>query len=141
MNYAVINGKAYDVLVTSLEESFDITHSENAGRTIAEGTPMVLDPLGTFFGHTVTFKRLQGKESEFDKLFNAVAMPRSKGVPVKIAHDQAVIAYDAYISTGTRKLERITKDGKVLWGELSVKFTPITAQWRPSSTTIDGVES
>lgn len=139
MNYVVIDGRSYDVLVTSLEEGFDITHSENAGRTIAEGAPMVLDPFGTFYGHTVTFARRQGNEAAFDRLFDAVAKPRDEGVPVRIAHNQTVIAYDAYISTGTRKLERITKSGTLEWGELTVKFSPIEAQWKPSASSPDGV--
>lgn len=131
MNYVVIDGKAYDVLVVGLEESFDIQHSANAGRTIAEGAPMTLDPLGTFYSHSVTFRRRDGHEDEYDALFTAVSIPRSQGVPVKIAHNQSVIEYEAYISTGTRSLETITRDGTLLWGEFKLKITPIKAQVLP----------
>ena len=57
MDYVKIDGTAYDVLVINIEESFNILYSENTGRTISTGAKMTLDPLGTFIGHNVTFKR------------------------------------------------------------------------------------
>lgn len=132
MDYVVINGKSYDVIVESLNETFDITHSENAGRTIAPGAPMVLDPLGTFIGHQITFRRKPGHEKAYDELFEMLYQPRYEGLPVKIVHGQSTISYDAYVSTGERALKRIdTSSGKVYWGEFSVKITPTEAQVLP----------
>lgn len=131
MNFCKIDGKVYDVIVTGIEESFDIQHTENAGRTVATGAPMILDPLGTFFGHTVTFQRIPGNEADYDALFDVFAKPRYDGLPVELSHNQTVLKYDAYVSTGTRVLQRITEDGKLLWGELKVKITPMEAQIKP----------
>ena len=66
MNYCVINGRSWDVIVTAIEESFSILYTENTGRTLAIGAPMTLDPLGTFFSHKVTFKRCKENVEEFD---------------------------------------------------------------------------
>ena len=44
MNYCVINGKSYDVIITAIEESFSILYTENTGRTLGIGAPMTLDP-------------------------------------------------------------------------------------------------
>ena len=76
MNYCKIGEKEYNVLVMAIEENFTILYGEGTGRSVAPGARMILNPLGTFFGHKVTVKRKQGFESEFDKLFNFLAQPR-----------------------------------------------------------------
>lgn len=132
MDYVKIGGKAYDVLVTEISENFNILYSENTGRTMSVGARMTLDPLGTFFGHKVTFQRKQGKEAEYDALFDYVSRPRFDGVPVEIVHNQTVLKYDAYISNGERAIKRIdAKTGKVYWGEFSLNIVPMEAQVTP----------
>lgn len=132
MNYVNIGGKAYDVLVTGLSENFNILNSDNAGRTIAPGAPMILDPLGTFFGHKITFRRKQGREAEYDELFQYVSIPRDEGIPVEIVHNQTTISYLAYVSSGERILQRIDPEtGLVYWGEFSLNITPLKAQVLP----------
>lgn len=132
MDYVKINGKAYDVLVTAITESFNILHTEKTGRTIAEGAQMTLDPLGTFYGHKVTFARKNGRETEYDRLFEYVSEPRYDGVPVEIVHNQTIIKYDAYFSNGERKISKIDrKTGKVYWGEFTLNIIPMKAQVTP----------
>ena len=60
MNYFRINGINYEVVVTGIVENFNILYSDNTGRTLADGAPITLDPLGTFIGHKVTIKRKNG---------------------------------------------------------------------------------
>lgn len=132
MDYVKIGGKAYDVLVVELSENFNILYSENTGRTISTGARMTLDPLGTFFGHKITFARKNGKEAEYDRLFDFVSQPRYDGIPVEIVHNQTTISYDAYISQGERALKRIDeKTGKVYWDKFSVNVVPMEAQILP----------
>ena len=132
MDYVKIGGKSYDVLVTELSENFNILYSENTGRTMSIGAKMTLDPLGTFFGHKITFKRKNGKEAEFDALFDYVSKPRFDGINVEIVHGQSTISYSAYISQGERALKRIDeKTGKVYWDVFSVNIVPMEAQVTP----------
>ena len=131
MDFFKIDGKSYKVLVTAIEESFNILYSENTGRTMSQGARMVLDPLGVFFGHKVTVKRRQGHEAEFDALYDYVSIPRYNGVSVDIVHNQTTLKYDAYISNGTRQLQQITKDDVVKWGELQLNIVPMEAQKLP----------
>lgn len=130
MNYFKINGKTYDVTVTALDENFNILYSSNTGRTLADGA-MTLDPIGTFYGHTVTVKRKSGHEKEFDDLFMYVSKPRYTGIKVEAAHNQKTISYDAYISNGKRALQRITRNDVVEWGELQLNIIPMKAQVLP----------
>ena len=132
MDFCKIGGVNYDVIVTDIEESFTILYTENTGRTLGEGAPMVLDPIGTFFSHKVTFKRSRDNVEEFDKLYDFLTTPRYKGFTVEIVHNQTTIAYEAYVSQGSRKIIKILqKLQKVFWGELSVNFVPIHAQIIP----------
>ena len=132
MDYVKIGGIPYDVLVVNIKESFNILYSENTGRVISAGAKMVLDPLGTFIGHKVTFKRKQGHEREYDELFEYLLFPRYDGIPIEIVHNQKTISYLAYVSTGERELQRIDANtGVVYWGEFSANFIPMEAQVMP----------
>lgn len=132
MDYCKIGGRNYEVIVLSIEEDFNILHSEESGRTIAEGAPMVFDPYGTYYGHTVTFKRRKGYEAEYDALWDYVSTPRYSGIPVEIVHNQSTLKYTAYVSAGKRTLKNIDeRTGKVYWGEFQLKITPVKAQVLP----------
>ena len=132
MNYCVIDGKKYDVIVTAIEESFSILYAESTGRTSSPGARMTLIPLGTFFSHKVTFKRSKDNFREFDKLYDFLTVPRYDGFEIEIVHNQTTIKYDAYVSQGSRTLKQIAeKIKRVLWGELSVNFIPMEAQVLP----------
>lgn len=132
MNYCKIGNRVYDVLVTKIEETFNILYSEQTGRTMAPGARMTLDPLGTFYGHKVTFQRKQGKEEEFDFLFNYTSKPRYDGIPVEIVHNQETLSYEAYVSQGSRSVKKIDeKTGKIFWGEFSINIIPMEAQVLP----------
>jgi hypothetical protein len=132
MDCVKIGGKAYDVLVVDLSENFNILYSSNTGRTISVGARMTLDPLGTFFGHKITFARKNGKEAEYDRLFDFVSQPRYDGIQVEIVHNQTTLSYEAYISQGERALKKIDeKTGKVYWDKFSVNIVPMEAQILP----------
>jgi hypothetical protein len=132
MDICKIGGKEYAVVVTEIEENFNILYSSNTGRTLAEGAPMVLDPIGTYIGHKVTVKCKRGYEEEYDELFNYVMQPRYDGIAVKMVHNQTDIEYDAYISNGIRNIKSIDlKADKVYWGELQINIVPMKAQVLP----------
>lgn len=132
MNYFKINDKSYDVLVTAIEENFNILYSQNTGRVIAKGAPMVLDPLGTFYGHKVSVRRKRGKEIEFDDLYDIVSKPRiviepEDALSFEIVHGQGTIKYHGYVGSGSRAVKKIGGDGTVYWDELSLNIVPIEA--------------
>lgn len=132
MDYVKLGGISFDVIVTEIEENFSILYSPNTGRTIAKGARMVLDPLGAFYGHRVVFKRKQGKEAEFDRLFMFLSKPRVNGILVEIVHNQTTLAYEAYVSNGTRKIKKIdVENKKVYWDSFSANIIPMEAQVLP----------
>ena len=132
MDWFKINGKAYNVIVANLEENFNVLYSQNTGRTLARGAPMVLDALGTFFGHVVTVQRKAGFEAEFDELYRLVSRPINEGFDIDIVHCQDIVNYKGYISNGKRGLKRIDPNtNKVYWDALSLNIVPMKAQVIP----------
>lgn len=128
MNFCVINGKAYDVNVTAIEENFTKLYTENTKRTLANGY-MFLDPIGTFIGHVVEFAPLNNP-ADFNELWDFFQYPHSEGFPVEIADGTSTISYEAYTSSGARKLKYI-RDGVPHWEGMSVNLIPIRAQVLP----------
>lgn len=132
MDFFRVGGRSYDVLVTAIEETFNILYSENTGRTLDEGAPMTLDPLGTFFGHKVTVVRKSGYEREYDDLYDYISTPRTEGIDVEIVHNQTTLSYKAYVSSGGRALRKIDqRTNKVYWNEMVLNIVPIKAQVLP----------
>lgn len=132
MNYVEIDGKPYDVIVSSIQRSPEIRQSENAGATLAEGAEETLDPLGTFITYIVGFTRKQGKEIEFDNLWETLIKPRYDGVWVNIVYNQTKLKYKARFEISPQAVDKIDKrTGRVYWGEISVNIVPTKAQVLP----------
>lgn len=132
MNYVEIDGKPYDVIVSSIKRSPEIRQSKNAGATLAEGAEETLDPLGTFITYVVGFTRKQGKEIEFDNLWETLIKPRYDGVWVNIVYNQTKLKYKARFEISPQAVDKIDKrTGKVYWGEISVNIVPTKAQVLP----------
>ena len=129
MNFCVINGKAYDVNVTGISESFNKLYTENTKRTLDTRGEMFLDPIGTFIGHTVEFAPLNNPD-EFNELWDFFIIPHAEGFPVEIADGKTPISYEAYTSTGARKLMYI-RDGVPYWEGMSINLIPMRAQLLP----------
>lgn len=130
MDVITIDGVSYDALVTEISENFNVLDSENSGRSIAAGGRMIRDPIGSFIGHKVKFRRKNNNLASYDSLFMKLAEPVDSHT-IKIVHNQTTIQYDAYTTTGTRSLERV-EGSRVLWGELEVDFTPMEANRTPT---------
>lgn len=132
MTYVKINGISLDVdvAISSVEETFNVLDGENTGRV--KSGRMVRDIIGTYIGHKVTF--FNGKSNEeFDRLWDyLVEHSVDDSVQLEAADGQSSIAYEAYYTTGTRRLsDGSVNDGVNKWDELEVSFVPMDAQVKP----------
>ena len=127
-DYVKIGGRTWNVRIVDIEESFEITDTDNAGRVIKDGE-MKLDRIGTFFNHSITFVRDGATLTEYDDLFTYLSQPRNSGIPVEFVHNQQTIKYDAYVSNGKRKLLHIdAKLRKVYWDSMTINFISMKTQ-------------
>lgn len=128
-NWLEIDGKVFNVIVTSVTENASILYSENMGKTISAGRRTTLDPLGTEFSYEVSVKRRGDDVKSYDELYDYVTKPRTDGFHVKIVHNQTTLSFDAYVTGASRQLSKIDEEGnKVYWHEMSVTITPMEAQ-------------
>lgn len=127
MTLVKINGQAFDVSVaiSELTESFSVLDGENAGRVMSGR--MVRDIIGTYIGHKVIF--FNGKsQRDFDALWNyLVEHSVDDSVYLEAADGQTTIAYEAYYTSGSRKLKNVS-DGVSYWDEIEISFVPMDAQ-------------
>jgi hypothetical protein len=132
MSYFIVDGIEADAIVTSCTETANILDSENTGRSIAIGAPMILDRLGTFYGNVVTFERKADHFAAYDDLWAKLTSPTNDGYDITIVHNQSTWSYKAYCTVSDRQLERIDSDtGKVYWASFEATFTPMEAQVTP----------
>lgn len=134
MNYVKINGISFDVnvAISDYSETFNVLDGKNAGRVIAKGR-MIRDIIGTYIGHSVTFFNKGGAEGNkaFDDLWDFLVQNSVRdSVVLEAADGQNQISYEAYYTTGTRRIKTVT-DGVNYWDELSVNFVPMEAQYLP----------
>ena len=134
MNYVRINGISYDVnvAISDYEESFNVLDGDNAGRGTKNGR-MIRDIIGTYIGHKVTFFNKGGVEGNaaFNSLWDdLLALSVEDSVKLEAADGQKQIVYEAYYTTGSRKIKNVV-DGVNYWDELSVSFVPMEAQITP----------
>lgn len=134
MNYVRINGISYDVnvAISDYEETFNVLDGENAGRGTKSGR-MIRDIIGTYIGHKVTFFNKGGEDGNaaFDALWDdLLALSVEDSVQLEAADGNKQIIYEAYYTTGSRKIKRVV-DGVNYWDELAVSFVPMEAQITP----------
>lgn len=129
-NLCRINGIDFDVTVaiSDLEETFNVLDGENVGRVLSGR--MVRDIIGTYIGHKVTFFAAKS-QADFDALWDyLVAHSVDDSVMVELADGQRTISYEAYYTSGSRKLYK-RENNVNYWDEMQVSFVPMDAQRRP----------
>jgi hypothetical protein len=130
MNYIKINGVSFDatVAISDIDESFNVLDGENAGRVMSGR--MVRDIIGTYIGHKIVYFN-GGDSAAFDALWSyLVAHSVDDSVLLEAADGQSSISYEAYYTSGSRKLKRVA-GGVNQWDEIEINFIPIYAQVTP----------
>ena len=131
MNYCKINGVDFGatVAISDITENFNVLDGDNTGRSTLTGT-MIRDIIGTYIGHEIVF--FNGKSNtDFDALWDyLVAHSANDSVLLEACDGQSSISYQAYYTSGTRKMKNVT-DGVNHWDEIKVNFIPVDAQVKP----------
>lgn len=122
-----IDGVNYDVLVTAIEETFNVVEGENSGIALYRQRE-IRDLAGVKIGHVVTFSGNDNPEA-FDALCSYLFDTVREFVNVEIAHNQKTISYEAAYNTGSRRVAHIDdENGVIYWDELTVEFRPMETQ-------------
>ena len=117
-----VDGVSYDAncIFEDVEQDFNILSDSDSGRT-QDGT-MYINVIGTYYGYKLTIKRkASASVASWDALWDVLSAPVSFHT-ITVPHNQGEISFDAYIASGTRKLER-QWHGVNYWGDIEIQFT------------------
>ena len=122
-----IDGVAYDVLVTALQEKFEVIEGPNSGYALHRQREL-RDITGIKIGHVVTFSPDNDPEA-FDMLTDYLFGTVRPSVQLEVVHGQTIIDYEAAYSTGSRSVSYIDDANDVVgWSDLTVEFRPMETQ-------------
>lgn len=119
-----VDGKKYNVIVTSLTRKFQVLDGENAERTLS-GT-MIRDIIGTFYNYEITILPAVGKYGDYDALYQVLSAPQDSH-SVVLPYGQGTMSFRAYVTAGQDNLIR-KKPGESYWTGLSVQFIAMAPQ-------------
>lgn len=122
-----IDGVSYDVLVTAIQETFEVVEGDNSGIALHRQRE-IRDLAGIKIGHIVTFASSDDPDA-FDALCSYLFETLRESVVLEVVHNQTTIAYEAAYNTGSRRVSHIDdKNDVVYWDELTVQFRPMETQ-------------
>lgn len=126
-----IDGITYDVLVTAIQETFNVLEGANSGIALYRQRE-IRDLTGIKIGHNITFAPNNDPDT-FDALCNYLFGTVREFVTLEVVHDQTTISYEAAYNTGSRAVSHIDdENGRVYWNELTVEFRSIEVQISPA---------
>ena len=127
INLVRIDGVSYDVLVTAIQEKFEVIEGANSGISLYRQRE-IRDLAGIKIGHSITFAADKDPEV-FDALCNHLFGSLREYVLLEVVHDQQTISYEAAYNTGSREVSYIDDvNSTVYWNELTVDFRPMECQ-------------
>lgn len=119
-----VDGKKYNVLVTSLTRKFQVLDGENAERTLSGA--MIRDIIGTFYNYEITILPAVGKYGDYDALYEVLSAPQDSH-RIVVPYAQNTLTFNAYVTAGQDNLIR-KKPGEAYWTGLSVQFIAMAPQ-------------
>lgn len=122
-----IDGVSYDVLVTAIEEIFEVVEGDNSGVALYRQRE-IRDLGGVKLAHTITFAPDNDPEI-FDALCSYLFGTLREYVVLEVVHNQKTISYEAAYNTGSRRVAHIDDVNDVVyWDELTVEFRAMETQ-------------
>ena len=119
-----VDGKKYNVLVTSLARKFQVLDGKNAERTLSGA--MIREIFGTFYNYEITILPAVGKYGDYDALYEVLSAPQDSH-RIVVPYAQSTLTFNAYVTAGQDNLIR-KKPGESYWTGLSVKFIAMAPQ-------------
>lgn len=125
-----VDGNYFNVSITEVKRTHNITDGDNAGRTAAPAADMIRDIIGTFMTYAISIEPKHNDYASYDSFIDYIVQPIDF-VLLKVPYAQGWLTFNAYIT----KVEDSLKsniNGVRRWGGCSITFTAKSPQWRPS---------
>lgn len=117
----------YDVAVMypSLKRDFSIITGDAEGVAITKRK--IRDVLGTQFEYEMQLNAKDGKQSDYDALYEVLTDPDAEYHTITLPYGQSTITYQAVIESGSDTYAGFY-EGEHHWGDLTLRFVPMEPQ-------------
>ena len=115
----LMDGKSYNVSVTSLTRKFSVMDTDKSGRT--QNGAMYRDVIGTFYNYSMTIEEQDSDADALEAFWTAISDPKKASHVCVFPYGQNTLTQNMYVTSGEQKLQ-FMEPGKNYWGELNVNF-------------------
>lgn len=127
VNPFLLDGVAYNVIVTKLTRKFSVQDTAKTGRV--QSGDMYRDIIGTFYNYSMTVEQMGTDAAALDAFWEAIAKPVDSHVCV-FPYGQSTLTQRMYITSGEQDLVRIAPE-RTDWGVLNVSFIAMSPRVVP----------
>lgn len=120
-----VDGKEYDLLVTSIKRKATIKDGKNTTSTLSGIYKR--DVVGTYYDYMLDVSRKDS--AQYDAFYEVITAPQNEPHTVTLPYGQKTMTFKAYIQTSDDELKAQTPT-ESRWGELSVNFKAVEPQRR-----------
>ncbi len=121
-----VDGRAYNVSVTSLQRSFEVADSDSSGRTA--DWRMHRDVVGTFYNYSISIDTFRLNTNTYHELYDLLSAPMVSH-RFEMPYGRDVLRFEGYVTKGTDNL-KFERNGVQYWGGLSFNVISMEPQRR-----------
>ena len=121
-----IDGVYYDVIIPEdgIERSFQILDDDTAGRVLSGA--MQRSIIGTYYNYKIDLDTSRMSGAAYDAMYEVLTEPVDYH-EIVVPYGQSTLAFDAYITSGSDRLQIIKPSGNK-WHGLSLQFIALEPQ-------------
>lgn len=123
----LLDGVAYDVIVSKLTRKFSVQDSSKTGRV--QSGDMYRDVIGTFYNYSMTVEQRGGDAASLDAFWEAISHPADSHLCV-FPYGQTTLTQRMYITSGEQELVHLAPE-RTDWGALNVSFIAMSPKVVP----------
>ena len=127
VNPFLLDGVAYNVIVSKLTRKFSIQDTSKTGRT--QSGNMYRDVIGTFYNYSMTVEQRGDDAASLDAFWEAISQPVDSHVCV-FPYGQKTLTQRMYITSGEQDIVSRTPE-RTDWGILNVSFIAMSPKVVP----------
>lgn len=118
----LLDGRAYNVFVTSLIRKFAVLDTDGSGRT--QDGEMHRDIIGTYYNYSMTVQARAGDMDALDALWEAVSQPAVSHVCV-FPYGQRTLTQRMHVTSGEQAVRQLTAE-KTFWDSIKLSFVAMS---------------
>lgn len=123
----LLDGVAYNVIVSKLTRKFSIQDTSKTGRT--QSGDMYRDVIGTFYNYSMTVEQMGADAAALDAFWEAISQPVDSHVCV-FPYGQNTLTQRMYITSGEQDMMCLSPE-RTDWGILNVSFIAMSPKVVP----------